>query len=249
MKPFVPLANTQTMKAIQWVLVLFLQLGWLPGTSQKTINDANAQLRSVGQFNAIVVSSSIDLFISQSSTPAVAVSANDIKRRDEIITEVKNNTLYISFKSKNNDWGAKNLRAYVAASTLNRIEASGACDVKVEGIFKAADLEITLSGSSDFKGQVTVQNLKLSGSGSSDFIIDGTTNNLRIDLSGASDVKGFDLITDYCDASASGASDISITVNRELKVKASGASDVSYKGNATVKEISASGASDVKKKG
>ena len=106
-----------------------------------------------------------------------------------------------------------------------------------------------LSGSSDFKGEVNATNLKLSGSGSSDFFINGITSIVRVDVSGASDVKGFDLVTDYCDASASGASDISITVNKELKVKASGASDVSYKGNATVKESSTSGASDVKKKG
>ncbi|MES2647894.1 MAG: head GIN domain-containing protein [Bacteroidota bacterium] len=237
------------MKAIQWVLILFLQLGWLPGTAQKTINDPNAQVRPVGTFNAIVVSSSIDLFLTQSGTPAVAVSASDLKNRDQIITEVKNNTLYISFKSKGTDWGSKNLRAYVAATTLNRIEASGACDIKIEGSFKATDLEIVLSGSSDFKGDIIATNLKLNGSGSSDFLVSGSAKNLRVDISGASDVKGFDLITDYCDASASGASDINVTVNKELKVKASGASDVSYKGDAAVKEVSASGASGVKKKG
>lgn len=236
------------MSVIKWALLIFLQLGWMPGFGQKTINDANAEVRPAGQFNAIVVVSSIDLFLSQSGTPAIAVSASDKKYRDLINTEIKNGTLYISYKSKGTDWGGKNLRAYVAATTLNRIEASGACDVKVEGIYNGNDLEITLSGSSDFKGEVKVSNLKLNGSGSSDFLISGSASNLRVEVSGASDVKGFDLVTDYCDASASGASDISITVNKELKVVASGASDISYRGNATVKEVSASGASGVKKK-
>jgi hypothetical protein len=237
------------MKALQWALVILLQLGWLPAQSQKTINDVNAEVRTTGQFNAIVVSSSIDLFISQSPNTVVAVSANEPKYRDMITTEVKNNTLYINYKSKGGDWGAKNMRAYISASTLNKIQASGACDVKIEGNFNATDLEIELSGSSDFKGNVTAQNLKLSGSGSSDFIISGKATNLRIDISGASDVKGFELISDYCDASAHGASDINITVNKELKVKASGASDVAYRGTAALKEASTSGASGVKKKG
>jgi len=237
------------MKTIQWALIMFLQLGWMQGISQKTINDPNVQARPAGQFNAIVVSSSIDLFLTQSSTPAVAVSANDLKYRDLITTEIRNNTLYIGFKNNGNDWGSKNLRAYVAASTLNRIEASGACDVKVEGGFKGGDLEIHLSGSSDFKGEIKVTNLKLEGSGSSDFLISGSATNVRIDVSGASDVKGFDMVADYCDATASGASDINITVNKELKARASGASDVSYKGNGVIKESSTSGASDVKKKG
>lgn len=237
------------MKAIQWAAIILLQLGWLPAHSQKTINDANAQVRTTGQFNAIVVSSSIDLYLSQSSTAVVAVSANEAKYRDMITTEVKNNTLYISYKSKGGDWGAKDMRAYVSASTLNRLQASGACDIKIEGTFNATDLEIELSGSSDFKGAVNAQNLKLSGSGSSDFIINGKVTNLRIDISGASDVKGFELESDFCEASASGASDINITVNKELKVRASGASDITYKGNAALKESSTSGASDVKKRG
>jgi hypothetical protein len=67
-------------------------------------------------------------------------------------------------------------------------------------------------------------------------------------LSGSSDLKAFDLSADYCDISASGASDVNITVNKELKVSASGASDVYYKGNGVIKEISSSGASDVKKR-
>ncbi len=235
---------------MQWALLIFLQLGWLQGYNQKTINDPNAEVRTVGSFSAIIVSGAVDLYLNQSPSTAVAVSASDPKFRDLITTEVKNNTLYIDFKSKGaGDWGAKNLKAYVAVNSLNKIHASGACNVKVEGEFNATDLEISMSGASDFKGRVTAQNLKLIGSGSSDFIIGGKATNLRVEVSGASDLKGFDLESDYCDAEASGASDINITVNKELKVKASGASDVSYKGSGAIKEVSTSGASDVKKKG
>ena len=237
------------MKNITWLLALLLQIGWLPAISQKTINDANAQVRTTGSFTAVSVSSSIDLFISQGSSTAVAVSASDAKYRDLIITEVRNGTLYIEYKSKNGDWGAKEMRAYVSVVDINKLSASGACDIHVDGELKAKDLQISISGSSDFKGRVVAQNLKLSGSGSSDFTISGSATNLRIDVSGASDLKGFDLVSENCDAEASGASDISITVNKELNVKASGASDITYKGTGFVKNSSTSGASDIKKKG
>ena len=237
------------MKKMQWTLLLLLQLGWLPAICQKTFNDPNAKERPIGQFNAIEVNSAIELFVNQGTTVGLAVSANEPKYRDQISTEIVNNTLVISYKSSGGDWGAKSMRVYVSAPTLNRIKASGACNVKIEGDYNATDLEIDLSGSSDFKGAVMAQNLKLKGSGSSDFIISGKATNIKIDVSGASDLKGFDLITDICEASASGASDINITVNKELRVKASGASDVSYKGDCVVKESSASGASDVRKKG
>jgi hypothetical protein len=68
-----------------------------------------------------------------------------------------------------------------------------------------------------------------------------------VEASGASDFKGFDLETDICNAQASGASDIKITVNKVLSAQASGASDVRYKGDCTIKEIKSSGSSSVSK--
>jgi hypothetical protein len=126
--------------------------------------------------------------------------------------------------------------------------ASGACNILTDGAFSGTDLEVSLSGSSDFKGTVKMTNLKLSASGSSDIVISGTATNLKINVNGSSDLKGFEMVADYCDVSASGASDVSITVNKELKVSASGASDVYYKGTGVIKEISASGSSDIKKR-
>ena len=86
-------------------------------------------------------------------------------------------------------------------------------------------------------------------SGSSDAAISGSANVLNIESSGASDIKGFGLVTEVCNAKVSGASDINITVNKELNVNASGASDVYYKGTAEVKDKHTSGASSVVKKG
>lgn len=236
------------MKRFFLLAAVLFQLGFLPAMAQTTINDPNVEVRNVvGSFNSIVISSAIDLIISQSNSTAVAVSASEAKYVDGITTEVRNNTLYIGYKS-NMGWGAKYMRAYVSVPTLMKIGASGACNVKTEGTFKTDDLEIVLSGSSDFKGAVKVTNLKLIASGSSDFVISGSATNLRAGLSGASDLKAFELSADYCDVSASGASDIQILVNKELKAAASGASDIFYKGEGVVKSISASGASDIKKR-
>jgi hypothetical protein len=69
-----------------------------------------------------------------------------------------------------------------------------------------------------------------------------------VSSSGASDLKGFELVTDTCNAHASGASDIRITVNKELNVHASGASGIYYKGPAVIREMHSSGASSVSKK-
>jgi len=61
-------------------------------------------------------------------------------------------------------------------------------------------------------------------------------------------VKGYELVTDNCSVRASGASDIRISVNKELNAHLSGASSVYYKGDAVIKDLHSSGASNVSRK-
>ena len=65
-------------------------LGAFNLNAQNVVHDANAQVRNVGSFNKIRVSSAISLYLSQGNTQAVAVSSEDAKCNAKIITEVKN---------------------------------------------------------------------------------------------------------------------------------------------------------------
>ena len=218
---------------------------------KSVINDPNAAVRTInGSFHAIKISGGIDLYLSQYETESVAVSASSEKYRDNIKTVVENNTLRIYYDG-GNSWtsGDKKLKAYVSFKTLQKLQASGACDVQVAGTITSNSLALDMSGASDFKGAVKVENLSIDLNGASDARISGTATNVSVESTGASDVKAYDLVTDMCTAKASGASDINITVNKELNAHASGASDIFYRGTAVVKELQASGASSVSKKG
>ncbi|WP_462255466.1 head GIN domain-containing protein [Ferruginibacter sp.] len=231
---------------------LFMVCFALFATAQKEIvNDANAEIREIDKsFNSIKISSGIDLFLSQSDNEAVAVSASENKYKEEIKTVVENNTLKIYyFGSRNWNKDKKNLRVYVSFKNLESIDASSACDIQVAGVIKVPSLLINMSGASGFKGAVDVTDLKIDLSGASDVTIKGIATSVRIESSGASDVSGYDLVADFCTAKVSGASDVNITVNKELNASASGASDISYKGDAVIKDKHTSGASSVGKKG
>lgn len=215
------------------------------------VKDANAQLRKIsGSFSGITVSGAIDLYLSQSDEEVVVVSAAAPEFRNRIVTEVKNGVLEISYNDKGMKWTRdRKLKAYVSFKTLNKLEASGASDIYANGVIKSPSLKITLSGASDFKGAVDLQELSLNQSGSSDSHISGRADSVNILVSGASDVKGYDLITEYCEANASGASDIQLTVNKEINAVASGSSDIVYKGSATISNVKSSGSSSVKRSG
>lgn len=220
--------------------------------AQKTmISDANAEQRTLnGSFTAIKISGGIDLYLSQYETESIAVSASEPEFRDRIKTVVENGTLKIYYEG-DKLWtrGNKKLKAYVSFKKLENLSASGASDVVVTGSINVPALRIDCSGASDFKGAVKVDKLTIELSGASDAKISGSATEVSIQSHGASDVKGYDLVVDNCTAKASGASDINITVNKELIVHASGASDVFYKGTGVVKDIHSSGASTVARKG
>ncbi len=233
------------------IFFAFLTLVCLHSFAQQTIiNDKNAEVRNVTSFNAIKVSGAIDVYLSQSSSEAVAVSAGEDKYRDKIKTEVVNGVLKIYFDGDKLNWslGNKKLRAYVSFKDVTVLDASGASSFKITGDVSETNLSLKLSGASDITGNVKISKLVVSLSGASQVNVTGTVGNIDIEASGASDVKSYDLAADECSVKATGASDIRITVNKEISVNATGASSVFYKGDALMKNVHSSGASSVSKK-
>lgn len=233
-----------------WGLLCFIQTG-----QAQVINDPQAELREVKGFHAIRLSGSFDVHLTQGTEEVVAVSAADAESKSRIRTVVENGILSISFNGDKKFWKSwkqdkLQLKAYISVKQLKELEVSGACDVFVEGAFKADEMKMELSGASDvkMKGNFEAGTLKVELSGASDVEMNGKVSRMHIEASGASDFKGYDLQTDYCDAEASGASSIKITVNKELSAHASGASDVKYKGGGSVRESKSSGASTISRK-
>ncbi len=215
------------------------------------IRDKHAEQRTLNRsFSAISVSGAIDIYLSQSDEEVLVVSASEPKYRDRIMTEVNDGVLRIYYNDKGVQFssGSKKLKAYISFKNLHSIKASGSSDVYANGVIRGDRLKLVISGSSDFKGAVDVGELKLDQSGSSDSHISGRAEKAIIDVSGASDVKGYGLEVNYCEATASGASDIQITVNKEITASASGASDIYYKGSPVQRNIKSSGASSISRR-
>lgn len=227
-------------------LLLFLSLGLAAGAQQNIINDPNAEVRNVGTFSGIKVSGGIDVYLSQSGDYALAVSAVEARYRDNIRTEVKNGVLNVWYDS-GLGWlkGDKKLRAYISFKSVTSIEASGACDIKINESLSSPSMLLKLSGACDINGEIKIADMVMDLSGASTVKLNGTIQNLKISSSGASDIKNYDLVTENCIANISGASDVKITVNNSISVTASGASSLHYRGNPGKREVATSGASSV----
>ena len=234
-------------------LMMLGLLGGLKGVAQEKMNDPNVEKRDVKSFHAIKISNAFDVYINQGNEEAVAVSASELQYRDHIKTTVENGVLKIWFENEKKFWRGFNgnkmkLKAYISFKDIDALDINGACDVEVVGTLKADKLDVDLSGASDLKGAFEIKDFTVKLSGASDMKISGKADKTKIDVSGASEFKGYDLSTDYCNAEASGASGVQITVNRELSARASGASGVGYKGEGVIRDIKTSGASSISKK-
>jgi len=218
--------------------------------AQKTINDPNAQKRNVSGYHGVAVSGDIELFLTQGNEESVAVSANEVKYRDKIITEVKNGILQIHLENKNGlhiDWGpsSRKLRAYVSVKDIDELSTSGSGKVHIEGTLKSPELDLSSSGSGNVNGDVAVTELAISTSGSANIDLSGKSEKTDIHVSGSGNIRGYELVNETCKISISGSGNVRTSVNKEVTAHISGSGNVSIKGNGVVKDFTSSGSGKI----
>lgn len=221
--------------------------------SQKIINDPNVEKRSVSGFHGVSVSGSIELFLTQGDEESVAVSADDSKWVDRIITEVKNGVLHIYWKSKERgngviiDWGSKKFRAYVSVKNIDYLASSGSGRVHIEGKLNSDKLKVSVSGSGNMKGDLAVKELTVGISGSGQTSFSGKAEKSSFSTSGSGGINSYDLSSDFCSVSTSGSGSVKVTVNKEISARTSGSGSVFIKGDGLIKDIHTSGSGRLKR--
>jgi hypothetical protein len=217
--------------------------------AQNVVYDENAEVRVVGKFTGIDLSGAVTMYLSQGNEQGVAISAGEPKYNNKIKTEVKDGILRISVDGgvwNGFNWTNKKLKAYVTITDLNRLSVSGASTVNITGPMKGTDVKMEISGASEVKGIINFSSLNLGVSGASVARLSGSASDASIDASGACKVNSYDLSIERCKATSSGASNIRVTVNRELNADASGGSNIYYKGAGSVKSLNTSGGASIK---
>ena len=229
-----------------FILILIAAIGintTFAGNSDKT------EVRKVNSFNAIKVSTGIDLYITMGETEKVKIVADD-DIIDEIITEVKDGTLRIYMKDNNwFNWGRnKTRKAYVTVKELVAISASSGSDVRSENTLEGESLKVKASSGSDVEIDIFYKNFSLDTSSGSDAKISGKVKTFKAEASSGSDIKAQELESTICKVRASSGSDITVKVSGELYAKASSGADIRYYGNPDIRDIDESSGGDVKQK-
>jgi len=209
--------------------------------AQKTINDANAEKRTVGSFHGIDVATGIQLTLTKGATEEVAVSASEIEFRDKIVTEVVNGILKIHYETKSGAINKKNenkrLRAYVSYKSLDLLHVTTGAEANVDGVLEATTFELKANTGGLVKAEINIGTLTVDQNTGSKITLTGKVDKLEAEGDTGSKFMGENLTTNTCFVKMSTGAGIHISVDKELNVKADTGGYVKYKGNAGIREI------------
>lgn len=200
------------------------------------------ETRNSSSFNSIVVTGSVNVYLSQGDKETVTVEANQ-NLLDIIRTEVKDNTLHI-YETKNIR-NADERNVYVTFQMLNSLIAKGATDVYGRTPIRTESLEVGISGASDVTLEIYTDELICRITGAADAYLSGEAKAMIARVSGSSDLEAGKLISQICQVEADGASDAQVHATESLDAKASGSSDIEYWGNPKTLRKEESSAADI----
>jgi hypothetical protein len=201
--------------------------------------------RQAGSFDAIKVSTGIDVYLRQGNREEITVVADE-NLQEYILTEIQGNVLNVYTEANIRD--AKEKKVYVTMKDIRSVKACSAGDVIGESSIKTDEIEIDASSAGDIKLDLRAEKISVDISSSGDVTLSGDAERLEADLSSAGDFKASELRVKDADVSVSSAGDASIFVTESLKARASSAGDIHYSGNPKYVDAHSSSAGSVQKR-
>ena len=209
--------------------------------AQRTINDANAEKRTVGSFHGIDVATGIELILTKGTTEEVAVSASETQFRDKIVTEVRNGILKIHYETKSGAINKKNeskrLKAYVSYKSIDLLYVTTGAEANIDGVLEATTFELKANTGGLVKAEINIGTLTVDQNTGSKITLTGKVDKLEAEGDTGSKFMGENLTTNTCMVEMSTGAGIYISVEKELNVKADTGGYIKYKGNAGIREI------------
>lgn len=203
-----------------------------------------SQTREVPHFSKVVSKDGIGIVLTQSDKTGLVAQATDALSLNGLITEVKDNTLYVYAKDD-----LENAKVYVSTSELTSLEISGrsiatltkefnmpelSIAVSGKSIFtgnvNAAKLQISLASGSVYNGSLTAQDFSATLGGNSVARLSGWAANSRISADARSKCHAKTLYSNKAELDAQNRSLISANVEQKVKAEVSDESEIRWSG-------------------
>lgn len=227
--------------AITLIFVFAFVLGWAQ----------NKETRKVDNFSKVAFRIPGKLYLRQGSEQKVVLEGHkDVL--DKIETEVEGGRLSIGHENNNWrmwDWDDDDrIIAYVTVTTLEGLSVSGSGNLIGEGVLKAGDLDLAVSGSGSMEIEVNASGyMEANVSGSGDIRVKVSCRSLESKVSGSGKVMIAGTISERGDMNVSGSGRIIASgTAKEIRTTISGSGEVQAADLEVEKcEVRISGSGDV----
>jgi hypothetical protein len=182
----------------------------------------------LANFDAVTLSSSINVKITQGATQKVVVEG-PLNLINVMNRNVSNRTWDVDFTRCVRN--ANTVRVFITIPDVRALRISGSGDLISENILKISEIDLSISGSGRMDVGVDATELTTRISGSGNLLLEGKANNVEHTTSGSGDLRAFSLSTKRCDTRISGSGDVEMTVTDDASVRISGSGDFRFKGN------------------
>lgn len=229
------------------IVTFFIATAFLVGLNSYAAPDKEEK-RNVGKFNALGLSISADVEISQGSKTEL-ILVGDPATLKHIKTVVEGGKLRIKYDTR---WPSRfdKVKISITSPDWEEIAVAGSGTVRNVTPIQESELNLAVSGSGLIKlDQLVSDDVSAKISGSGDIQISGSklASNLKVAISGSGDVDASEFKVKKAVVRISGSGDASVYAESRLEVSISGSGDVSYYGNATV-DARISGTGNVRKR-
>lgn len=212
------------------------------------------QVRNVGKFTGIKVSSGIKVSFTQDSKQSVIIETNP-DLQNYVKTELEGDILKIYVENTDGkNLNFKKLNAIISAPELSKIAVnSGATFTGTNTINSPyfqiattsgghinADLatkekvELSTTSGSSARLHITAKNLEMSATSGSDAVLVGNIEETKFSVSSAASVNAQDLVSKISTISANSASNLKVNVSEKIQAAITSGANVRYRANSTV---------------
>jgi len=238
------------MKKVQVIAALILAVFFstsciYTGPSLRGNGNVIEENRKVGDFEEIIVSRGMNVYISQGDVTKVMVKADE-NLLDAIITRMEGDALKVT--SNANIRTATIKKVFVTVPDIESIKTSSGSNVFSETVIRSKSLDLSSSAGSNLKLEVKTGKLEASVSAGSNIKLEGMTDYFYGKASSGSNLKAENLSSKNSELKVSSGANIWIKVKEELQAQASSGGNIFYYGNPEFTDIEKSSGGNVTKK-
>jgi hypothetical protein len=198
------------------------------GPSVKGNGDVVEDIRELGKFSGVKVTSGMNVHFVQGDEPSVVVVADE-NLLEIIETRVNGNMLEI--RTRANIWSATSKKVVITTNKIREIHGTAGSNIYTDGRLIVDQLTIRASAGCNFKMDLDGQSVDVAVNSGANVFLTGKSKQFFAKTSSGANLKAEDFKTEVSEISVSSCANAWVTTMKELTAHASSGGNIFYYGS------------------